>query len=97
MSCVVNFVEHFFCFFKRQTFVRSRATSFGSFRFFVVLHSDEGPGNGSSDKDVVSLDSSDVPAEHIHFTNAPRIIEIKLDITIWVHSFTVIIVCVLGK
>ena len=88
MCCVVNFVEHFFCFFKRQTFVRSQATSFSSFCFFGVLHSDEGSGNGSSDKHVVSLDLSDVPAKHIHFTNAPRIIEIKLVITIWVHPFS---------
>ena len=46
---------------------------------------------------TLSLDSSDVPAKHIHLTIAPRIIEITLDITIWVHPFTVIIVCVLGK
>ena len=95
--CCNFFLEHFFCFFKQQSFVRSRATSFGSFRFFGVLHSDEDPGNGSSDKHVVSLDSSDVFAKHIHFTNTPRLIEIKMDITIWVHQFTVIIVCVLGK
>ena len=53
MSCVVNFVQHFFCFFKRQTFVRSQATSFSSFRFFGVLHSGEGPANGVIQECVV--------------------------------------------